>query len=181
MAGQRLTDKTALASQTGSGDLYMIVDVNDTTGSAEGTSKKLDSKFVIQTDKISVTSAEFQAMDATGGAGTFRLLANSPGAGYGFQILSATVIGKYVSATESSNNSLYLGYVSNTTSAYWGVAGRFMSGKTSDTTFTLKDNVSTSPALLASFDDKPLVLYSNGNFNGDFTADVYITYQVIQL
>ena len=104
-----------------------------------------------------------------------------PIAGYGFQILSATVIAKYVSATESSNNSLYLGYVSNSTSAYWGVAGRFMSGKTSDTTFTLKDNVSTSPALLASFDDKPLVLYSNGNFNGDFTADVYITYQVIQL
>ena len=181
MAGQKLTDKTSMNSQAGSGDLLMVVDVNDTTGSAEGTSKKMDFKYVIQTDKISVTSAEFQAMDATGGAGTFRLLANSPGAGYGFQILSATVIGKYVSATESSNNSLYLGYVSNSTSAYWGVAGRFMSGKTSDTTFTLKDNVSTSPALLASFDDKPLVLYSNGNFNGDFTADVYITYQVIQL
>ena len=52
MAGQRLTDKTALAEQTGSGDLFMVVDVNDTTGSAAGTSKKIDSKFVIQTDKI---------------------------------------------------------------------------------------------------------------------------------
>ncbi len=181
MGQARLTDKTALDNHTGSGDLYMVVDVSDTAGSAEGTSKKIDSKFVIQTDKISVTSAEFQAMDATGGAGTFRLLANSPGSGYGFHILSATVIGKYVSVTESSNNSLYLGYVSNTTSAYWGLAGRFMSGKTSDTTFTLIQNSSTSPALLASIDDKPLVLYSGGNFNGDFTADVYITYQVIQL
>jgi hypothetical protein len=25
------------------------------------------------------------------------------------------------------------------------------------------------------------LLWSNGNFNGDFTADVYITYQVVQL
>ena len=55
------------------------------------------------------------------------------------------------------------------------------SGDGSDTTFTLIQNSSTSPALLASIDDKPLVLYSGGNFNGDFTADVYITYQVIQL
>ena len=31
MANQRLTDKTALGQQTGSGDLYMIVDVSDTT------------------------------------------------------------------------------------------------------------------------------------------------------
>ena len=41
MAGQRLTDKTALEQQTASGDLFMVVDVNDTTGSAAGTSKRL--------------------------------------------------------------------------------------------------------------------------------------------
>ena len=181
MAGQRLTDKTSMNSQAGSGDLLMVVDVNDTSSSAEGTSKKMDFKYVIQTDKISVTSAEFQAMDATGGANTFRILAYSPGSGYGFQILSATVIGRYVSSTDSSSKSLYLGYVSNTTFAYWGLAGKFMHNRGSDTTYTLKDNINTNPAMLGSFDDKPLVLYSDGNFNGDFTADVYITYQVIQL
>ena len=58
MAGQKLTDKSALSNPTGTGDLYMIVDVSDTTGSAAGTSKKLDSKFVIQTDKISVSAAD---------------------------------------------------------------------------------------------------------------------------
>ena len=181
MGQARLTDKPALNNHTGSGDLFMVVDVSDTAGSAEGTSKKIDSKFVIHTDKISVTSAELQAMDSTGGAGTFRTLANSPGSGYAFQILAATVIGKYVSSTDSANRSLYLGYVSNTTAAYWGFAGRFMSGKTSDTTATLKANTSTFPAMLGSIEDKPLVLYADGNFNGDFTADVYITYQVIQL
>jgi hypothetical protein len=33
MAGQRLTDKTALEQQAGSGDLLLVVDVSDTTGS----------------------------------------------------------------------------------------------------------------------------------------------------
>ena len=65
MANQRLTDKTALEEQTGSGDLYMIVDVSDTSSSAQGTSKKLDSKFVIQTDKFSLSNAEVLALDTT--------------------------------------------------------------------------------------------------------------------
>jgi len=62
MAGQRLTDKTALAEQTGSGDLFMVVDVNDTTGSAAGTSKKIDAKYIIQTDKFSLSNAEIKLL-----------------------------------------------------------------------------------------------------------------------
>tara|TARA_Y100000592_G_scaffold59405_1_gene92946 strand:+ start:2312 stop:2857 length:546 start_codon:yes stop_codon:yes gene_type:complete len=181
MAGQRLTDKTALENHTGSGDLYMVVDVSDTTGSAEGTSKKIDSKFVIQTDKISVTSAEFQAMDATGGAGTFRTLANGPGAGYGFILLSAVVCGKYVSSTDSANKSLFVGYDSSSSTHYWGTAGRFMSGVTADRSYNMKYVASTTAMVDSGIDNKPLLLWSNGNFNGDFTADVYITYQVVQL
>ena len=34
MAGQRLTDKSSLGSQLGTGDLLMVVDVSDTTGSS---------------------------------------------------------------------------------------------------------------------------------------------------
>jgi len=41
MAIQRLTDKTALGATPASDDLLMIVDVSDTTGSPEGTSKKI--------------------------------------------------------------------------------------------------------------------------------------------
>ena len=54
MAGQKLTDKTALGQQTSSGDVFHIVDVSDTTGSSAGTSKKIDAKFVIQTDIVTV-------------------------------------------------------------------------------------------------------------------------------
>ena len=42
MAGQRLTDKTALTTTPGTGDLLMIVDVNDTTGSLFQKSKPLN-------------------------------------------------------------------------------------------------------------------------------------------
>ena len=181
MAGQKLTDKTALNNHTGSGDLYMIVDVSDSTGSADGTSKKLDSKFVIQTDKISVTSAQFQAMDATGGAGTFRTLANGPGAGYGYILLSAVVCAKYVSSTDSANKALYVGYDSTTSTSYWGSAGRFMSGVAEDSTYNMKYIGSTTRMVASGIDNKPLLLWSAGNYNGDFTADVYITYQIVQL
>lgn len=40
MANQRMTDLASLEQQTGSGDLYLVVDVSDTTGSSAGTSKK---------------------------------------------------------------------------------------------------------------------------------------------
>ena len=54
MAGQRLTDKTALAENTANDDKLMVVDTSDTTGSSAGTSKKIDSKYIIQTDKVVV-------------------------------------------------------------------------------------------------------------------------------
>ena len=82
MAGQRLTDKTALAQPTASDDKLMVVDTSDTTGSSAGTSKKIDAKYIIQTDKIAVSNSDLQAMDNTGGAGTFVQLVGAPGSGY---------------------------------------------------------------------------------------------------
>tara|TARA_R100000655_G_scaffold95770_1_gene137878 strand:+ start:42 stop:581 length:540 start_codon:yes stop_codon:yes gene_type:complete len=178
--GQKLTDRAALEQQAGSGDLLMVVDVNDTQGSPEGTSKQMDFKYVIQTDKISVTSAEFQAMDSTGGAGTFRLLANGPGAGYGFILLSALIETHYTSA-ESSNKNLYIGYDSSSVIEFIGTIGRFMSGKTADTAYQIKYMASGTAILDGSIENKPLVLYTNGTLNGTYSADVYITYQVVQL
>jgi len=178
--GQRLTDRAALEQQAGSGDLLMVVDVNDTQGSPEGTSKQMDFKYLMQTDKISVTSAEFQAMDATGGAGTFRTLANGPGAGYGYILLSAVIVTDYTSA-ESSNKNLYIGYNSTSVVDYIATIGRFMSGKTGDTSWQMKYIASGGAVLDGSIENKPLVLYTNGTLNGTYSADVYITYQVVQL
>ena len=54
MANQKLTSKTALEEQAGTNDILMIVDSSDTSSSAQGTSKKMDFKYLMQTDKISV-------------------------------------------------------------------------------------------------------------------------------
>ena len=102
MANQRLTDKTALEEQTGSGDLYMIVDVSDTSSSAEGTSKKIDSKYIIQTDKFSLNNTEVQALSH--GASPKTLV----GALTGYMVtpISATCLVNHAGSNESGNRTL---------------------------------------------------------------------------
>mgnify|MGYP003123664026 CR=1 FL=1 len=51
MASQRLTDKSAI-DNIGTGDLMMLVDVSDTTGSAEGTSVKMDMKHLFLCEQV---------------------------------------------------------------------------------------------------------------------------------
>ena len=181
MAGQRLTAKSSLNNHTGSGDLYMGVDVSDTTGSAAGTSKKLDSKYVIQTDKISVSNAELQAMDASGGAGTFKTLVSAAGSGYAILPLSATIVVTYGASTESSNKNLFIGYDNTQQFAYWESMSRFMGTVTTSPVYILSADPGLSGSNGASIDNLPLYLYSSGNFNGGWSADVYITYHIIKL
>ena len=177
MAGQRLTDKSALNNHTGSGDLYMVVDVSDTTGSSAGTSKKLDSKFLIQTDKISVSTAEFQAMDATGGAGTFKDLVSAQGSGFAIVPLSCTIVNTH-SSTESSVINLLIGYDTSQVTYYWNKEDRYMRNIGTNVTYYLV--ASNNPAG-TTIDNVPLRMYASANFVGSFSADVYITYHVIKL
>lgn len=180
MAGQRLTDKSSLNNHTGSGDLYMVVDVSDTTGSAAGTSKKLDSKFVIQTDKISVSSAEFQAMDSSGSAGKFKTLVSAPGSGYGVMPISVIAVCTYVSATDNASRTLFAGYDPSAL-FYWKQKQRFMHLQAGDRVFAVDYVAATTVTQSGTIDNEAFRLWSSGNFNGDFTADVYVTYQIIKL
>lgn len=170
MAGQRLTDKTALAEQTGSGDLFMVVDVNDTTGSAAGTSKKIDSKFVIQTDKISVSNAEYQDLDSNPKTLVGAL------SGYMITVYNVTVLCDYTSSAESSSNDLYLGYDSTTTISYWKYIRDFMNGKTTDISWCFTSDPVSGGTCITSLLNKPFVMWSNAAFNGDLTLEVYVTY-----
>jgi hypothetical protein len=180
MANVRLTDKTALDNHTGTGDLYMIVDVSDTTGSAAGTSKKLDSKFVIMTDKISVSNAELQAMDATGGAGNFKTLISAPGVGYMIIPLQITILCTYASSTESSAKTMYVGYEKDQTVRAWTNFSRIMNAVATSNTFQGRGAVSTGTGVLdGTINNAPLYLWSNGNFNGGWSCDVYITYNIV--
>tara|TARA_R100000654_G_scaffold1062_1_gene3999 strand:+ start:3626 stop:4156 length:531 start_codon:yes stop_codon:yes gene_type:complete len=170
MAGQRLTDKTALDQQTGSGDLYMIVDVNDTTGSAEGTTKKIDSKFVIQTDKISVSNAEVIDLH-----NNEKILVGAL-SGYMITPISVTCLCTYAASTESSNKNLYIGYDDSSDVKYWDNSSRFMGGLSTDTTFVFGGRSAGGGTKEGSTINSPLVIWSSGAFNGGWSMDVYVTY-----
>jgi hypothetical protein len=171
MAGQRLTDKTALTQQASSGDLLMVVDVSDTTGSAEGTSKQMDFKYVIQTDKISVSNAEIQALDSTPKTLVGAL------SGYMITPISATVLVTYAASTDSANKNLYFGYDDSSDNYYWDISERFMSGQTTDNSYVYGGKMqSRYPIRTSSILNAPFIIWSNGAFNGGFTMDVYITY-----
>ena len=172
MAGQRLTDKTALEEQTGSGDLFMIVDVNDTTGSADGTSKKLDSKYVIQTDKFSLTNAEVKLL--TDGSAPKTLVGAL--SGYMVTPISVTMLCTYASATESSSNNLYLGFDSSDDSAYWFQGRDVMNGKTTDITYVMSAVPPGAGACATSILNKPFVMWTNAALNGGWSCEVYVTY-----
>tara|TARA_Y100001973_G_C5185992_1_gene327860 strand:- start:227 stop:772 length:546 start_codon:yes stop_codon:yes gene_type:complete len=180
MAGQRLTDKTAL-TQTGTGDLFMVVDVSDTSSSSEGSSKKIETEYIIQTDKITISNAEFQAMDDSGGAGTFRVLLSAPSSGFILIPLNITLIAT-ASDGETSNSNLFFGWDSSQTTNYWDTVSRFNRNVTSPRTFCFTGNPPATGVETSSIENKQFVAYSNANFTStDMTADVYITYKKMKI
>jgi hypothetical protein len=172
MAGQRLTDKTALDQQTGSGDLYMVVDVNDTTGSAEGTSKKIDSKFVIQTDKFSLTNAEVKLLSDSDSPKTLVGALS----GYMVTVFNVTVLCTYAASTETSSNDLYFGFDSSSNSEQWKQVRDMMNTKTTDITYVLASTPPSGGSCATTIKNKPFKMWSNAAFNGGWSCDVYVTY-----
>lgn len=173
MANQRLTDKSALEQQTGSGDLFMIVDVSDTTGSSEGTSKKIDSKYIIQTDKFSLNNAEVQALSH--GASPKTLV----GALTGYMVtpISATCLVTHAGSNETSNNLLYFGYDSSSNLRYWDSGSKFFALASADENYVFGGNQPSGGVYSGgSILNKPFMMWSSGAFNGGWSMDVYLTY-----
>ena len=177
MANQRLTDKTALTQQVGSGDLLMVVDVNDTTGSAQGTSKQMDFKYLLQTDKISVSNSEVLALD------TDEKVLVGALSGYMVNVFSVTVLTTYAASTESARKALLFGFDDSSDSYYWAVMPSFMDSLTADGTYIAqaKDSL-TAPTLNASTLNKPFVCWAEGTgFNGGWSMDIYVTYSYTKI
>ena len=170
MAGQRLTDKTSINEQLGSGDIFMVVDTSDTTGSSAGTSKKFDTKFLLQTDKISVSNAEYQALNSSPKTLVGAL------SGYMITVYNVTILCDYTSSAESSSADLYLSYDSSSTAAYFKYIRDFMNAKTTDVSWSLTSDPVASGTCTTSLLNKPFLMYSNSAFNGDLTLEVYVTY-----
>jgi hypothetical protein len=179
MAGQRLTDKSALDENLASDDLLMCVDTSDTSGSSAGTSKKIDNKFVIQSDVQSLSSAQVNGMSV--GGGQIELVA-PPGSGYIVQPLFITCICTYVS---SGNNGGYL-YVSNQagqTGNYLVAQRDFYKLETADRTFMF--GAAGTALADGTYDDTidnlGLYAYSNTPFTGDWTMKIITTYQIVKI
>tara|TARA_R110002051_G_scaffold164835_3_gene235720 strand:+ start:627 stop:1157 length:531 start_codon:yes stop_codon:yes gene_type:complete len=170
MANQRLTDKTALEEQAGSGDLLMVVDVSDSTGSAAGTSKKMDFKYLLQTDKFSLNNAEVQALNSSPKTLVGAL------SGYMVTPISCTILVTYASGTESSNNNIYFGFDTSTVLTYWDWSSRFMGGLTDDRAFMFNGSNNSKGVIAGSTLNKGFYMWSNASFNGGWTCDVYLTY-----
>jgi hypothetical protein len=171
MAGQRLTDKTALEEQFSSGDLLMVVDVSD---GADGTSKKYDSKFLMQTDKFSLNNTEIQALSSTPKTLVGAL------SGYFINVFQVTIFATYASATESSSKDLELTYDTSSTGVYT-VIRDCMNGKTTDITFVTNTSGSSNGVCDTSILNKPFLMSASGAFNGGWSADVYVTYNYIKM
>ena len=171
MAGQRLTDKTALEEQAGSGDLLMLVDVSDTTGSSAGTSKKTDFKYVIQTDKFSLSNAEVLDLENTP-----KVLVGAL-SGYMVTPISATVLCTHGSPNESSNNNLMFGWDNTQDTLYWDYASRFMGAKSADASYVFGGNQPGGGVDAGSLLNKSFKMWvSSLGFNGGWSCDVYLTY-----
>ena len=181
MANQRLTDKAAYADNLASDDKLMIVDTSDTTGSADGTSKKIDNKFIIQTDKIAISAVNFQAMDVGGGAGTFQTLVAAPGSGFMIQPLTMSLVVDYTSGTQGSKIMLLFGHQTADANYYSAYIPTFMHGVTTDTFYITAPTGLRSIKTSASPDNIPLYLFSTGNFSSTFSADIYVTYQIVKI
>ena len=131
MANQKLTQKSALDEQTGSGDLYMVVDVSDSSSSADGTSKKIDSKFVIQTDKFSLSNAEVLDLNSNE-----KVLVGAL-SGYMITPISVTILCTYASTTENQRKDLLFGFDDSIDTSYWSKVFDCMDGKTTDMTYII--------------------------------------------
>tara|TARA_R100001440_G_scaffold72154_1_gene95701 strand:- start:154 stop:699 length:546 start_codon:yes stop_codon:yes gene_type:complete len=177
MAGQKLTDKSAI-DHLGTGDLFMTVDVSDTTGSTAGTSKKMDAKYSLITDKISISNADFLAMRTGSGASDFKTLVAAPGTGFMIIPVNLTMLVTYAAPTQTGLINLFVGYNPTTVSYYAIQARNFMRNITTSSTFIYPTIPAINGSHSASIENQPLVMYSSNPFSGGFSADAYITYKI---
>ena len=182
MAGQRLTDKSALSNHTGTGDLYMIVDVSDTTGSSAGTSKKIDNKFFLQTDRIAIDNSEFLALATTG-----KTLVSAPGAG--FAIIPMNVYAQYTEGGTPNTQTLYstIGHVDQDDDFYWDQSRFFMDSPTYDGgAYIYAGGTPAAEGVVAddgTIENKGLFYYFKTAPTGGATGTLvlYVTYRLIDV
>tara|TARA_R110002012_G_scaffold300021_1_gene499487 strand:+ start:1529 stop:2077 length:549 start_codon:yes stop_codon:yes gene_type:complete len=181
MANYRLTDKSALAENLAKDDLLMVVDKSDSTGSTVGTSKKVENKYIIQTDLTTINNAEFLLLATTG-----KEIVASPGAGYG--VIPISVYCEYTqgAVVNLAQVNCRIGYVDGDANYYWDDNRYWLKGTTySSGTFNFSGGSPSTKGtglLTTTIDDKALYFYFTTAPTGSSTGTlkIYTTYQIIK-
>tara|TARA_B000000532_G_C18821505_1_gene386133 strand:+ start:81 stop:605 length:525 start_codon:yes stop_codon:yes gene_type:complete len=174
MASQKLTDKTALAEPTAKDDLYMIVDKSDTTGSSAGTSKKIDAKFVIQTD-IVTGNLDLASNPLT--------LVAQPGAGYMVQPITITVLYTFNSIASPTSNNMYINYDSSDSTEFVVSQRDFIRNDPASRTyqFGCTNSNQADGVYAGSIENRALVMWASADLGGNGSFKVYVTYQIVKI
>ena len=182
MAGQRLTDKSAMVLTPGTGDLFYVIDVNDTTGSAAGTSKKIDNKFIVQTDKKTIDNTAFLALNSSG----FELVA-SPGAGFAIMPMIVYIEQIIGGTPNEASMGIKIGHKNGDSSYYWSSA-RFWPDSPTNTGYAYlfqgNDPSSKGISEAESVSDKGLYLYASSSAptgGATNTMIAWVTYRIIDI
>tara|TARA_R110000850_G_scaffold275205_1_gene414104 strand:+ start:3162 stop:6437 length:3276 start_codon:yes stop_codon:yes gene_type:complete len=127
-----------------------------------------------QTDKIDITSAQYQAL----GSSPITLIV-APGSGKVIIPISTYIYARRTT-TETSSVDLYLGDTTSTNSgSYYTYIRDFMNNETGDRTYIAPP--SKGEIAQGTLANRRLQLYSNGTLNGDIELTVYITYQIMDI
>jgi hypothetical protein len=181
MANQRLTDKTALGQHLAADDKLMLVDTSDTTGSADGTSKSVENKYIIQTDKVEISNAEYLALDTAE-----KILVAAPGSGY--VIIPIQVYLQYTEGGTKNSvmTNLHIGFKGISTSYYWDFFKGWttaMAGAYPVSWFFNGASQSQLSSLNTTVDNQTFIMWlgaaPTGTATGTITA--YVTYQIIKV
>ena len=173
---KRVTDLTELDSLAAN-DLLVLVDTSDTSSSAVGTSKKMKAEDIIYTEKISLSSAQLNALYTT----PVQLIA-APGSGFTLIPVSIMLTFNYVSTTQSGKLKFYVGYGTVTANEHISEGASYMHTITSTTTYFMPIGDTDKPAVVGgTSDNQPIKCTSSGNYSNDMTLDVYLTYKRYKL
>ena len=178
MANVRLTDKTALGRNTASDDKLMVVDTSDTTASSAGTSKKVDAKYIIQTDKITLSNADYTSLNTAA-----KTLVAAPGANNMIIPLSVVILYTQGATANTASSTLFLGFKGISTSHYWDFFKSWTMGNSGISYYFTQANASGlgDATLNNSTVNEPFIMYTSKPPTGTGTADIYVTYQIVNI
>lgn len=172
----KLTDKTELIDPS-KGDWFHTVDVSDTTGSTQGTSKKISHGSVIANEYTLIDNTAFKALGVT----AIELVPEK--AGYIIAPLSVDIIYDEGSTANTTSHGVFIGYdIINTTGYFWSNVRRaFYSPTYNAVSWNLAPN-SVGGVFSTSHIGKKLIIWLDGSPHAscDGSLKVWTTYRYIR-